>query len=187
MYMHEHLIVHGDLKGVGDHLVRPAACDAIVPAGKHPHKPGWPCLSRRLWTLHGRRCRCRPRSLWPQALGWEPRGGDPFQMCSMDKPRTSGGFQTNQGVRCLRLGDGYLRGPYTCHCDNRLKKTELRQVLCGTIPFYNLWWPYNVMEEIMKGGRPAKPEDVTSLGFTGGLWEIVERCWLADSRCSTNT
>ena len=68
----------------------------------------------------------------------------------------------------------------TCHCDDRLKKTELRQVLCGTIPFDNFWWPSEVVVEIMKGGRPAKPEDAPSLGFTGGLWDIVERCWLAD-------
>jgi len=37
------------------------------------------------------------------------------------------------------------------------------------------------MEEIMKGGRPAKPGDAASLGFACGLWEIVELCWLADS------
>ena len=66
-------------------------------------------------------------------------------------------------------------------CDDRLKKMELRQVLCGAIPFCNLWWPLGVMEEIMKGGRPAKPESAASLGFTGGLWEIVGQCWLADS------
>ena len=68
-----------------------------------------------------------------------------------------------------------------CHCDNRLKETEPRQVLCGTIPFYNLCWPLDVMEEVMKGGRPVKPENAISLGFTGGLWDTVERCWLADA------
>ena len=67
-----------------------------------------------------------------------------------------------------------------CHCDNRLRKTELRQVICGTIPFDNIWWPGDVMEEVMKGVRPGKPEDAASLGFTCGLWEVVELCWLAD-------
>ena len=99
----------------------------------------------------------------------------------MAEPRNCGGFQTNQGVRCVRLGDGYLRGPYTCPCDDRLKKMELRQVLCGSIPFNNITWWYDVMQEIMRGERPAKPENATSLGFTGGLWEIVERCWSADT------
>ena len=58
---------------------------------------------------------------------------------------------------------------------------ELRQVLCGTIPFFDLWSPYEIMEGIMKGERPAKPENATSLGFTAVLWEIVERCWSADT------
>ena len=58
---------------------------------------------------------------------------------------------------------------------------ELRQVLCGAIPFYDHLNPYDVMEQIMSGGRPAKPENAASLGFTGGLWGIVERCWLADA------
>ena len=57
---------------------------------------------------------------------------------------------------------------------------ELRQVLCGAIPFYDLWDQRYVMIGIISGRRPAKPENATSLGFTGGLWEIVERCWLAD-------
>jgi len=55
------------------------------------------------------------------------------------------------------------------------------EVLCGAIPFYNLWLVREVMEEIMKGGRPAKPENATSLGFASGLWEIVEQCWLTDT------
>lgn len=37
------------------------------------------------------------------------------------------------------------------------------------------------MKEVMKGGRPAKPENAAGLGFTGGLWETVEQCWLADA------
>ena len=67
-----------------------------------------------------------------------------------------------------------------CPCDDRLKKIEMRQVLCGTIPFCDLWGPLGVMMKVTKGGRPVKPESVTSLGFTGGLWETVEQCWLAD-------
>ena len=33
---------------------------------------------------------------------------------------------------------------------------------------------------IKNGTRPAKPEDATGLGFTDGLWEMVERCWSGD-------
>ena len=58
---------------------------------------------------------------------------------------------------------------------------ELRQVLCGAIPFYDIALWFRAMEVIMGGGQPVKPENATSLGFTGGLWEIVERCWSADT------
>ena len=58
---------------------------------------------------------------------------------------------------------------------------ELRQVLCGAIPFFDLLSPLVVMQEIKRRGRPAKPENATSVGFTGGLWEIIERCWSADT------
>ena len=36
-----------------------------------------------------------------------------------------------------------------------------------------------VSELIRDGVRPKKPENAESLGFTEGLWNIVERCWLA--------
>lgn len=55
------------------------------------------------------------------------------------------------------------------------------QVLCGTVPFKGLS-PAKVAIEVLDGTRPAKPEDVASLGFTHGLWEIVEQCWLADRK-----
>ena len=54
------------------------------------------------------------------------------------------------------------------------------QVLCGTVPFGDMDRSVTIVVEIMKGTRPAKPEDAGNLGFTNGLWEIVERCWLAD-------
>ena len=34
---------------------------------------------------------------------------------------------------------------------------------------------------IMEGDQPRKPEGVEDLGFTKGLWRIVERCWLIDA------
>lgn len=37
------------------------------------------------------------------------------------------------------------------------------------------------MIRIMRGDRPGRPEGVEGLGFTKGLWEIIERCWLADA------
>ena len=56
-----------------------------------------------------------------------------------------------------------------------------RQVSCGTIDFYDIWWQdnVNVVIEVTKGGCPANPEDMATLIFTSGLWEIVEWCWMA--------
>jgi len=31
----------------------------------------------------------------------------------------------------------------------------------------------------MRGDRPPEPEGAEGLGFTKGLWKILERCWLA--------
>ena len=39
---------------------------------------------------------------------------------------------------------------------------------------------FRVAIEVLNGTRPPKPEGAASLGFTSGLWEIVEQCWLAD-------
>ena len=56
----------------------------------------------------------------------------------------------------------------------------LGQVLCGTVPFGEAGHSVAIVVDIMKGIRPAKTKDAGNLGFTNGLWEIVERCWLAD-------
>lgn len=37
-----------------------------------------------------------------------------------------------------------------------------------------------VMGAIAEGVRPDKPENLTRLGFTEALWEIVGQCWLED-------
>ena len=62
----------------------------------------------------------------------------------------------------------------------KTQKTGPEQVLCGTIPFGDLAHSIAIVAEIMKGARPERPQDAANLGFTGQLWEIVERCWLVD-------
>ena len=39
---------------------------------------------------------------------------------------------------------------------------------------------FGVAIKVLNGTCPAKPEDAASLGFTSGLWEIVQQCWLAE-------
>ena len=36
------------------------------------------------------------------------------------------------------------------------------------------------MLAILEGDRPEKPENVTHLRFTEGLWETIEKCWVED-------
>jgi serine/threonine protein kinase len=55
------------------------------------------------------------------------------------------------------------------------------QVLCGNAPFWEITNEGAVINAIMNGDRPPKPEAAESLGFTRGLWGIVQRCWLVDA------
>ena len=53
------------------------------------------------------------------------------------------------------------------------------QVLCGNAPYSGL--PENVaVNAILNGVRPRKPHPAINLGFTDGLWRIMERCWMVD-------
>ena len=115
IYMHGLPVVHGGLKMVGNRSMRPVANDTIMPIGQYLRKSGWSRMSRRLWIVYGRRCGYTPRYLRPEPFGYEPRDDNRFLRIPhfVDEPRTSGlELQTNQGVGCLRPGDGYLRGPY---------------------------------------------------------------------------
>ena len=38
-----------------------------------------------------------------------------------------------------------------------------------------------VTEAILRGVRPKKPHAADSLGFTDGLWRVVERSWVVDT------
>ena len=37
-----------------------------------------------------------------------------------------------------------------------------------------------IVVEIPKGTRPEKPEDAARVGFTDGLWDVVEQRWSTD-------
>ena len=36
------------------------------------------------------------------------------------------------------------------------------------------------MDAIIRGVRPKKPYAAESLGFTDGLWDVIERSWAVD-------
>ena len=53
------------------------------------------------------------------------------------------------------------------------------QVLSGHSPYHDLS-ECSAVAKIIDGERPKKPTMTARLGFTGELWEIVERCWNKD-------
>ena len=56
--------------------------------------------------------------------------------------------------------------------------TERCQVLSGNPPFSGS--RLHTIQAVTDGKRPRKPDDVATLGFTDGLWWVVECCWLPD-------
>ena len=176
--------MHGDLKGVSRCLMRLVSANTIAPTAKYLHKSARACMSSRLRTLHSRRCGYTHRSPRSQPLGCEPRDNGHFRerMCLVGEPRAPGlELPADKGVGCLCPGDGHLRGSYIgIHTNVTMdSRSGTEQVLCKALPFHSLN-PARVALEVMNGKRPAKPEDAASLGFTPELWEMIERCWLAD-------
>ncbi|KAF9649115.1 kinase-like protein [Thelephora ganbajun] len=54
------------------------------------------------------------------------------------------------------------------------------EVLCGHHPYVEIQPDFLVIDATLEGVRPKKPEGATRLGFTKGLWRILESCWLED-------
>jgi hypothetical protein len=50
------------------------------------------------------------------------------------------------------------------------------QVLSGLLPFHHLRFPI-VVCAILRGERPSKPLNASSLGFTDSLWGLLQLCW----------
>ena len=56
----------------------------------------------------------------------------------------------------------------------------LPQVLCGHLPYIEIHSDLLVINAIIEGDRPEKPEDAAHLGFSNELWKAIELCWLED-------
>jgi len=39
-----------------------------------------------------------------------------------------------------------------------------------------------VMQRVMEGKRPSKPENAEDIGFGGGTWELTQQCWHHDRK-----
>ncbi|KAF9644344.1 kinase-like protein [Thelephora ganbajun] len=55
------------------------------------------------------------------------------------------------------------------------------QVLIGEIPFRSAWQK-DLGFSVVQGMRPAKPENASAVGFSGSLWDFVQRCWDGNMR-----
>lgn len=53
------------------------------------------------------------------------------------------------------------------------------QVLTGEVPFNDLQ-EVEVIESVVNGLRPAKPQDASSIGFFDSLWDFIQLCWDGD-------
>ena len=51
----------------------------------------------------------------------------------------------------------------------------------GKVPYWETTGVNTVMVTVMRGVRPKKPLAADNLGFTDGLWKVVERSWMADA------
>ena len=88
-------------------------------------------------------------------------------------------WPADEAIRLLRSRYGCVRGLYGYDLPT-LEKSGLTylQVLSGKPPFWEITNKGAVIYAIMEGVRPEKPEEAESLGFTEGLWEVAQRCWL---------
>ena len=55
------------------------------------------------------------------------------------------------------------------------------QVLCGNAPYWEITNEPAVINAIINGEKPQKPEAMEKLGFTDELWGLIERCWSVDA------
>jgi hypothetical protein len=64
------------------------------------------------------------------------------------------------------------------HWGRVFEMTGCHQVLCGRVPYWEQRG--HTAGLTLVGLRPRKPADTGALGFTSGLWWVVECCWLPD-------
>ena len=56
------------------------------------------------------------------------------------------------------------------------------EVLTGFYPFHEQkWTEHELAHNVVTGVRPTKPADAERIGFTDGIWELVQECWDGES------
>ena len=60
--------------------------------------------------------------------------------------------------------------------------TVIYEILTGRNPFYDqTYGQHQFTVSVLGGKRPTKPEDMKTIGFGSGTWELVEECWKEES------
>ena len=72
---------------------------------------------------------------------------------------------------------GFKDGRPTKESDCYALGMVVLEVLSGQIPFKGDWNDYLVMQKVLEGKHPERPQGVKEAWFTDDLWEILEQCW----------
>ena len=55
------------------------------------------------------------------------------------------------------------------------------EIVTGVRPFgLENFGESRMVYAVLDGMRPAKPENAETIGFGGGVWDLVEKCWMED-------
>ena len=92
----------------------------------------------------------------------------------LDSSRTSSDGRPTRESDCYALGM-VIYEVNKLHLSLR-SLIDQSQVLTGLHPFYHLPG-YSGLLVVARGGRPGKPVDARSLGFSDKLWDLVQLCW----------
>ena len=190
-YMHSIHMVHGDLKGVLLYQLLDARALNDVQANILINHNFRACLADfGLSTIVGMgRCAAAGASLISVTSGaslvsFTPGGTTRWMSPELLYPEQFGITDD----RPTRQSDCYALGmvvyevrPDTTAPTFAMVRPAYRQVLYGNVPYWDITNEGGVINAIMNGQRPQKPEAAESLGFTSGVWGIVQRCWSADA------
>lgn len=95
-------------------------------------------------------------------------------------PRAEGDRPTRQsdcyamGMVIYEVGSHSSR---TCFFSLAIDHRPLLQVLCGHYPYEEIQNNILLVNAIVEGDRPMKPEGAARLGFNNELWTLIELCW----------
>jgi len=155
--MHDQGVVHGDLKGV-----------CFEPHSRHPGHRSFCSQSNILINHSGHAC-IHDFSLVTMVSD---------QQTSISLP-AEGGTIRWMSPELIDPKRFSLNGSYpTKESDCYALGMVVYEVLSGQAPFAQLGEPI-VIQKVMEGERPGRPQGDEGKLFTDAMWEVVELCWEA--------